>query len=96
MVRDSHTPQIVKVQITLLALALMSVVSALFLPGGPGIAIVLWLLLFLTMLPLLAKIARRDPAVLPIAPILIALRALGLGLGLLAGFIHFVLFHAST
>ena len=94
-VRDSHTPQIVKVQIILLAFALPVTGSAVFWPIGLKIAIGLWLLLFLTMLPLLVKIMQRDPAVLPIAPILIMLRAFGLGLGLLAGFIHFDLFRQS-
>jgi cellulose synthase/poly-beta-1,6-N-acetylglucosamine synthase-like glycosyltransferase len=83
--RDSHTPQIVKAQIGLISAALLSTFIALCLPSEPLIPIGLWLILELTMLPLLVKIARRDPPVLIVAPLLILTRALALGLGLLAG-----------
>ena len=54
-----------------------------------GLALAAWLLFLITMLSLLIKIARRDPLVLLIAPIMILLRALALGLGLSAGVIRF-------
>ncbi|HET7091207.1 MAG TPA: glycosyltransferase, partial [Anaerolineae bacterium] len=84
-VRDSHTPQVIKVQIGLLAGSLGLTLAAAFAPALSAVAIGAWLLLFLTMLPLLTKITRRDPAVLPIAPLMIVLRALGLGAGLASG-----------
>lgn len=82
---DSHTPQIVKVQIALLFAVLLITVSALWRPIDPLIPIGLWASFGITMLPLLRKIARRDKPVLSIAPVLIATRALALGLGLLIG-----------
>lgn len=86
---DSHTPQAIKVQMGLLALALIAsaasgLIGALFVP-----ALAVWLALMLSMLPLLSKIARRDPAIVLIAPLLISVRALALGLGLSAGLLHF-------
>jgi glycosyltransferase involved in cell wall biosynthesis len=86
--RDSHTPQIVKAQIALLALALMSTITALLLPIGPSVPIGLWAGYFLTMGPLLIKIARRDPPVLLIAPVMISARTLALGLGMLSGLLR--------
>lgn len=86
--RDSHTPQIIKVQLGLLAGALLTTLLTLFNLRWAVAAEVCWLLFLISMLPLLGKIARRDPAVLVIAPLMIGLRALGLGLGLLRGFLH--------
>ncbi len=90
-VRDSHTPQVIKVQIGLLAGSLGLTLAASFAPVLSAVAIGAWLLLFLTMLPLLTKIMRRDPAVLLIAPLMIVLRAFGLGTGLAMGLARFTL-----
>jgi glycosyltransferase involved in cell wall biosynthesis len=92
-VRDSHTPQIVKAQIALLAAALCSLAGVFLPPLGPWTAIGLWIAFGLSMLPLSIKIARRDPAVLLVAPVMIFVRALALGLGLLNGALRFYLFH---
>jgi cellulose synthase/poly-beta-1,6-N-acetylglucosamine synthase-like glycosyltransferase len=91
-VRDSHTPQLVKVQIGLLAAALTGTLGVFLPPAGPLIAIGLWITFGLSMLPLLIKIARRDPPVLLIAPIMIFVRALALGLGIFSGGLHFQVF----
>jgi len=92
-VRDSHTPQLVKVQIVLLAAALASTLAGTLAawqpPGGLPIAIGLWIAFGLSMAPLLIKIARRDPPVLIVAPAMIFVRALALGLGLLMGALRF-------
>ena len=88
-VRDSHTPQVIKVQMALFAAALISSLSALFIPSGWPIAIALWWALGLTMLPLLIKIARRDAPVLWIALWLMLVRAISLGLGLAIGLLRF-------
>jgi glycosyltransferase involved in cell wall biosynthesis len=58
-VRDSHTPQLVKVQIALLAAALAGTLGVFLPPTGPLIAIGLWIAFGLSMLPLL--IGSRDP-----------------------------------
>ncbi len=88
-VRDSHTPQLVKVQIVLLAAALAGTLGVILPPLGPLIAIGWWIAFGLSMLPLLIKIARRDAPVLLVAPILIFVRALALGLGLFSGALRF-------
>ncbi|MFN8596407.1 MAG: glycosyltransferase [Anaerolineae bacterium] len=86
--RDSHTPQVVKFQMGALALALPTTLLALL--GLPSVVpLALWLALILSMLPLLAKIAQRDPGVVIVAPIMIGVRAFSLGLGLTVGFIKF-------
>jgi glycosyltransferase involved in cell wall biosynthesis len=90
-VRDSHTPQLVKVQIVLLAAALASLLGMFGAPLGLPIAIGLWFALGLSMLPLSIKIARRDPPVLFIAPLMIFIRTLALGLGMLSGALRFQL-----
>jgi cellulose synthase/poly-beta-1,6-N-acetylglucosamine synthase-like glycosyltransferase len=95
-VRDSHTPQMVKVQIGLLAAALLMTLAALVIPIGPVVPIGLWAAFCLSMGPLLIKIARRDPAVLIIAPLMITLRALALGLGLLFGILRFYVFRRTA
>jgi GT2 family glycosyltransferase len=95
-VRDSHTPQVIKVQMGLLAAALALSASAMFIPNWMPIALGLWLTLGLTMLPLLIKIARRDAPLLWIAPWLILMRAFSLGLGLAIGLIRFGLFREKS
>jgi cellulose synthase/poly-beta-1,6-N-acetylglucosamine synthase-like glycosyltransferase len=90
--RDSHTPQMIKVQIALLAAALSLTLAVLMLPIGPGVPIGLWVAFFLSMGPLLIKIARRDPAVLLVAPLMIGVRTLALGLGMLNGLLRFYIF----
>ncbi len=91
-VRDSHTPQSVKVQIGLLAAALAATLGVCLLPAGPLVAIGLWIAFGLSMLPLLIKIARRDPPVLLVAPIMIFVRALALGLSMSSGALRFYVF----
>jgi len=95
-VRDSHTPQMVKAQIVLLAAALISLLGLRWPPFGPLIAIGLWIAFGLSMLPLLIKIAQRDRPVLLVAPIMIFVRALALGLGLLGGLLNFYLLHRNA
>jgi cellulose synthase/poly-beta-1,6-N-acetylglucosamine synthase-like glycosyltransferase len=90
--RDSHTPQLLKVQMGLLAAALLTTAATLLNHTAWVLAAdICWLLLLVSMLPLLSKIAWRDPAVIPVAPLLIGARALCLGLGLVRGFQRFTL-----
>ena len=84
--RDSHTPRLIKVQIVLAGAALVGALE-MFRPS-----IGLWIACGLSILPLLSKIARRDPPVLLIAPIMIFIRTLALGLGLFSGALRFYLF----
>lgn len=88
-VRDTHTPQVIKVQMGLLATSIVTTLAAIFVPIIASVALGLWLLLLSSMLPLLIKIAWRDPPIVLMAPIMIVLRALGLGTGLAVGLIRF-------
>ena len=84
-VRDSHTPQMVKVQIVLLAAALIEHARRAAAADRAADRDRVVDRLRLSMLPLLIKIARRDPPVLLIAPLMIFVRTLALGLGLFVG-----------
>lgn len=91
MVEDSHTPQTLKLQMllsaagmALLPLALLSVVvRSLRWVRWPLLAVAAGFLA--SALPFLRHVARRDRAVLAIAPLLLVVRALMLGLGYAAG-----------
>ncbi len=95
-IRDSHTPQSVKAQMGLLALSIGLTAISIGTDKTIGLAAIAWLLLVISMLPFLSKIARRDPIVLVIAPIMIGLRAFALGVGLSAGIIRFGLKPPAT
>lgn len=95
MVQDSHTPQVLKVQIVLLAACLGLTILAL---GGfvwpllawAGAGAVLAALLFLaTTLPFTIKLARRSLALALVGPPMLVVRALALGGGYLSGTVHF-------
>ncbi|MBI5567054.1 MAG: glycosyltransferase, partial [Chloroflexi bacterium] len=61
-VRDSHTPQLLKVQMGLLAAALLTTVATILNYDSWVVAAdVCWLLVLVSMMPLLSKIAWRDP-----------------------------------
>ncbi|MFW5941181.1 MAG: sugar transferase [Chloroflexota bacterium] len=80
-VRDSHTPQVMKVQLGLMALALLSAAGILF-TGWSAVLLALFLLLFLaTTVPFVRKAWAKDRVVASAAPLLLGIRALGLGFG---------------
>jgi hypothetical protein len=85
LMRDSHTPQSLKLQIGLAGLG-----GILLAAGIPDRRLALaglaaWGLLLLTGIPFLAKVWRRDRPVLLVAPLMLFLRAWALGLGFLVG-----------
>ena len=90
LVHDSHTPQVLKLQIGLAAL------GALLIGGGilnrwllwAGLAA--WAALLASGLPFLVKLLRRDPAVTLVAPVLLFVRAWALGVGFLVGTVALV------
>lgn len=93
LVRDSHTPQTLKVQMGLAGLG-----GALLLIGGatrrrPATigGWLAWGALMFSGLPLYLKILRRDAPVLAVAPILLFVRAWVLGCGFAAGVLRLVL-----
>lgn len=89
LVQDSHTPQVLKVQMLLVALLLALAVPALLWPPARWAALVTGLVFLLTAFPFLFQTARRDLAVTAVAPFLLFVRGLALGLGLVRGFLRF-------
>ncbi|MEA3349281.1 MAG: sugar transferase, partial [Chloroflexota bacterium] len=86
--QDSHTPGTLRWQIFFLAATLITMILALF--WRPG-----WCLVLLNLfgfygfaLPFLIHISRRDRTILPIAPMVLLLRAGTLGFGLAWGLIN--------
>ncbi len=85
LVQDSHTPQVLKLQMGLAGLGGLLLVGGLF-DGRLALGgLVAWGLLLLSGLPFLVKVWRRDRPVLLIAPLMLFLRAWALGLGFLLG-----------
>jgi len=96
LVRDSHTPQVLKLQMGLAALGALLVVGSVLTSAGsvePGWWLALaglaaWAALLVSGLPFLIKLLRRDPAVMLVAPLLLFVRAWALGLGFLVGLLR--------
>lgn len=88
-VRDSHTPQVLKVQIGLVGLLSLSLLLAPFWVVARWSALSIAALFALTAAPFVLWVARRDPAVAAMTPLLLVWRALALGTGLVAGFLRF-------
>ncbi len=95
MVQDSHTPQVLKVQIVLLALILGALPFALaglfwsplnWLWAGIGLALLAFVA---TALPFLLKLGQKSPFLALIGPAMLAVRALALGSGFVLGTVHF-------
>lgn len=80
-IRDSHTPQVMKFQMALIALALLALASAVVIPWTWPAVVVFLLLFVATTIPFSAKAWNKDKAVAVSAPVLLAVRALALGFG---------------
>jgi cellulose synthase/poly-beta-1,6-N-acetylglucosamine synthase-like glycosyltransferase len=88
LIEDTYTPHAQKLQIALMgALGLTTAVS-LLLPPLWLLTLLLLLGFSLTTLPFLAKAWRRDRPIAFIAPFMLALRALALGLGYFFGLLQ--------
>jgi len=79
--RDSHTPQVMKLQMMLLALALVTAPAIFISSIGTLLPVGLLLLFCLTAIPFLRKVWVRDRAVTLWALPLLVVRAMALGLG---------------
>jgi lipopolysaccharide/colanic/teichoic acid biosynthesis glycosyltransferase/GT2 family glycosyltransferase len=91
LVRDSHTPQTLKLQILLLGLATLSLLAVPLWPRFLWMAAG-WAGLFLvSTFPFVAKAATKDLAVAMASPLLLALRAASLGAGFALGKARFTL-----
>ena len=95
MVQDSHTPQVLKVQIVLLAamlgLAAMAMLGVFWAPlGWLWIGVGASVLAFAaTTAPFVAKLAHRSPGLALTGFLMLVVRALALGSGYFVGTIHF-------
>lgn len=87
-VRDSHTPQVIKLQMALVGLALASL-ALTFVSTLSWVLLALTTAVFLlTAIPFLRKAWQKDRAVAVAAPGLLVVRALALGVGYTSGVIH--------
>ncbi len=107
LVRDSHTPQTLKLQILLLGLAALSAVLSLALSPVEGLskgllAVPVWPrslwmaaglvgLFLVSTFPFVAKAATKDLAVAIVSPFLLAVRAASLGAGFALGKARFAM-----
>lgn len=86
-IQDSHTPQVLKVQMLILVLILFSA-AGMLLTSWSSIALAASILAFLlTTIPFLAKAWPKDRIVTLAAPFLLGVRAAGLGFGYAWGLI---------
>jgi glycosyltransferase involved in cell wall biosynthesis len=85
LMKDSHTPQVLKFQMGLAGLGGLLLAGGLFNPHLALGGIAAWGLLLLSSIPFLVKVWRRDRPVLLITPLMLFLRAWALGLGFLRG-----------
>jgi cellulose synthase/poly-beta-1,6-N-acetylglucosamine synthase-like glycosyltransferase len=90
LLRDSHTPQSLKVQILLVGLGSLCLLGSMFWPPlGWGFGL-LGLMFLLTTLPFVVKAWRKEPGIAVVSPGLLLVRALALGAGFAAGLVaHF-------
>jgi len=88
-VRDSHTPQSLKLQIALLALLLPALAGSVRWPLARWLALALGGLFAVSGAPFVLRLVRRDPAIAAGAPFMLLWRAAALGLGLVAGIARF-------
>jgi lipopolysaccharide/colanic/teichoic acid biosynthesis glycosyltransferase/GT2 family glycosyltransferase len=88
-VRDSHTPQILKAQIGLMALLGLSLLMVPFWALARWFALSITVAFAITAAPFLCRVICRDPVVAVAAPFLLVVRALALGTGLVTGFLRF-------
>lgn len=87
LLRDSHTPQVLKIQILLAGGGLLSLVAGLFAGFFRFIALGAALLFLISTWPFTSKAWGKDRAVAVAAPGLLFVRALALGCGFAAGLV---------
>lgn len=89
LVRDSHTPQLLKLQMFLLVAGVITLSLACVLgsPTALWLAAVQCALFFATMVPFARRAASSDLAVLPIVPAMLIVRSVALASGLTCGII---------
>ena len=89
---DSYTPQLLKVQVGLVYLAVAGGLLWLFRPWGGYLALAALVALNLSALPFARRVRRRDPALTIWAPVLVWVRAIAFAAGVLAGLVSLPFF----
>jgi glycosyltransferase involved in cell wall biosynthesis len=84
-VRDSHTPQMVKIQMGLVLVLVPFLALLLLRSFSCSLPLLAVLLFLISTLPFTARALRKDPIVGLLSPILLFVRALALGLGMVKG-----------
>ena len=87
-IHDSHTPQVLKVQIIILALMLLCTLGMLITPWSGAVLAVCFIGFLISTIPFLAKAWSKDHVVTLAAPFLLGLRATALGFGYAWGLIQ--------
>lgn len=82
-VKDSYTPQSLKLQILLAWAGVAGLVLALVWPGLAWVALLCFAAVLLSALPFALPLLRRDPVLALLSPVLVLGRALALGAGIL-------------
>jgi glycosyltransferase involved in cell wall biosynthesis len=85
LVKDSHTPQVMKVQIGLVGLMGLGTAVLPFMPPLQIPLLLLFLFFLLTTLPFIQKTWPKDHTIALLSPFLLAVRALALGVGYVRG-----------
>jgi glycosyltransferase involved in cell wall biosynthesis len=81
LIEDSHTPQVMKVQMLLVALALAGVAGLLITPWSALLSGAALLLFLLSTVPFISKAWKKDKAIAVASPFLLFVRAAALGFG---------------
>lgn len=95
MVQDTHTPQVLKLQIVVASLILALAFPALAAIAWPVLAWAWWVeagllaLFLLSATPFLCKLGRRSWVLAAFGPLMLGARAVALGAGYVAGTVHF-------
>ncbi|MAT98202.1 MAG: glycosyl transferase family 2 [Anaerolineaceae bacterium] len=88
VIKDSHTPQVLKLQMALVALSLGTLATAALFPVAFVVTFLMLGLFLLTTLPFLQKAWHKDRSVCWASPWLLFCRALALGIGYAWGLVQ--------
>jgi glycosyltransferase involved in cell wall biosynthesis len=91
LMRDSHTPQVLKLQMGLAGLGALLVLVGLFDARWALFGLAAWGGLLLSGVSFLVKIWQRDRAVMLVAPVMLFVRAWALGVGFFLGSVRWLL-----
>jgi cellulose synthase/poly-beta-1,6-N-acetylglucosamine synthase-like glycosyltransferase len=88
LIRDSHTPQVLKLQMGLAAVGAVLILGSVFINGLWVAGLLTWTMLLASGVPFMIKLLQRDPPVVWVAPLMLFIRAWALGLGFVWGMIR--------